>query len=136
MRLKNSDGAVIRGALPVLTGLLLKRMKERKLSEAAAICRFADERHMWALLAGFALESGDLNVMEECYKATGHFDKIAQIGLVRSRDNANTKAAEIKVLGNDQSAAETIVKRGELLDSLMVSNCCPSEIIRMSIYQK
>ena len=125
MRLKNSDGAVIRGALPVLTALLLKRIKERKLSEAAAICRFVNERHMWALLAGFALESGDLNVMEECYKATGHFDKIEQIGVVRNRDHANTKAAEIKVLGNDQNAAEAIVKRGELLDSLMVSKLRP-----------
>ena len=118
--MKNSDGTVIRGALPVFANLLLKRIKERKLHEAASICRFSNERHLWAVLGGYCLGNSDLAILEECYKATGYFDKIDQINAVRSQENQSTKLAEIKVLGNDREAGDAIIKRGDTLDSLKV----------------
>jgi len=121
VRLKNSDGSIIRGALPVFANLVLKRIGQRKLREAASICRFSNERHLWAVLGGHCLETSDLSILEECYKATGYFDKIDQIERARTQENKNTKLAEVKILGNDLEAVDAIVKRGETLDSLKVN---------------
>ena len=120
VRLKNSEGSIIRGSLPVFGNLLLKRIKERKLQEAASICRFSNEKHLWAVLGGYCLENGDLAILEECYKATGYFDKLAQIEIIKQSENKNTKNAEIKALGNDKEAQDHIIKRGETLESLKV----------------
>ena len=96
-------------------------MKERKLREAASVCRFSANKTLWAVLGGFCLESGDLNILEECYKATGHFDKLDQIANLRNLENKNTKNAEVKMLSNDKEAVDSVIKRGELLESLKVS---------------
>ena len=72
-------------------------------------------------LGGYCLETSDLNILEECYKATGHFDKIDQINSIRADENKNTKLAEIKILGNDKIGGDTIIKQGDILSSLKVS---------------
>ena len=104
----------------MFASLLLKRIKERKLREAASVCRFSANKTLWAVLAGFCLESGDLNILEDCYKATGHFDKLDQIDTLKNLENKNTKNAEVKMLANDKDAVDNVIKRGELLDSLKV----------------
>ena len=55
MFLKNSSGSFVRGAVPVFANLVLKRILERKLIEAASVCRFANKSHLWAVLGRFTI---------------------------------------------------------------------------------
>lgn len=53
--LRNHDGSVIRGSLNPLATLLIKAVKDRKLTEGLSICRFAADKSLWMVLNLFLI---------------------------------------------------------------------------------
>ena len=120
MSFKNSEGSTVRTTIPVYAQLLLERIKQKKLHEAVSICRLTNQKYLWAVLGGYCLESGELNVMQECFSALGHVDKLEQINKIQNMDNKTSQITEIKLLGNDKDASKGLLKQASIFETIKV----------------
>ena len=120
MSFKNSEGSTVRTTIPVYAQLLLERIKQKKLQEAVSICRLTNQKYLWAVLGGYCLESGELNVMQECFSALGHVDKLEQINKIQNMDNKTSQITEIKLLGNDKDASRGLLKQASIFETIKV----------------
>ena len=120
MSFKNSEGSTVRTTIPVYAQLLLERIKQKKLQEAVSICRLTNQKYLWAVLGGYCLESGELNVMQECFSALGHVDKLEQINKIQNMDNKTSQITEIKLLGNDKDASKGLLKQASIFETIKV----------------
>ena len=118
---KNSEGSTVRTTIPIYAQLLLERIKQKKLQEAVSICRLTNQKYLWAVLGGYCLESGELNVMQECFSALGHVDKLEQINRIQNMDNKTSQITEIKLLGNDKDASKGLLKQASIFETIKVS---------------
>jgi len=120
MSFKNSEGSTVRTTIPVYAQLLLERIKQKKLQEAVSICRLTNQKYLWAVLGGYCLESGELNVMQECFSALGHVDKLEQINKIQNMDNKTSQITEIKLLGNDKDASRGLLKQASIFETIKI----------------
>ncbi|CAG5105714.1 Oidioi.mRNA.OKI2018_I69.chr1.g2388.t1.cds [Oikopleura dioica] len=133
--LRNHDGSVIRGSLNPLATLLIKAVKDRKLSEGLSICRFAADKSLWMTLSGFALEHNQTEVLAECYKALGKVDRVRQINRANETSDKTLQVIELKALGNEPETMDVLAKRSELTDTLplLFAKCAWKEALDLAI---
>ena len=102
--------------------LLLERIQSKHLKEAVAICRLAPlESYLWAVLGGYCLETGELDIMHECFGALGHVDKLEQIERIKSVTNKAHQAAELRLLAADSDAAKVVQKNQPTLEQIKMA---------------
>ena len=92
------------------------------MKEAVAICRLAPlESYLWAVLGGYCLETGELDIMHECFGALGHVDKLEQIERIKSVTNKAHQAAELRLLAADSDAAKVVQKNQPTLEQIKMA---------------
>ena len=122
IQVKNSSGARVRAHIPVYAQLLLERIQSRHLNEAVAICRMTtSEPYLWAVLAGYCLEAGELELLHQCCGALGHVDKLEQIERIKQINNKQQQAAEMRLLAADRDAAKMVQKSQPVLEQIRMA---------------
>ena len=100
----------------------MERIQSRHLNEAVAICRMTtSEPYLWAVLAGYCLEAGELELLHQCCGALGHVDKLEQIERIKQINNKQQQAAEMRLLAADRDAAKMVQKSQPVLEQIRMA---------------
>ena len=80
---RRQDGATLTTALSMTPLILYASIKENKWDNALRICRITESPHLWAALAGLALQHQKLDIVEISLSSIQLVDKLEQIKRIR-----------------------------------------------------
>ena len=120
--MRTSDGSVIHSVIPPYATVLLAYITNNKFEEALKLCRFVKETHLWAVLAGAAIQNKDLDTAGIAYAALNEVDKVEYIEYIKQSPNKDVRNAETALLCGNTQDAESILLQSNLIFRAVMLN--------------
>ncbi|KAI8586701.1 WD40-repeat-containing domain protein [Geranomyces variabilis] len=107
---RRADGALVTvSKITSLPALLQEHSRKKQWEEAIRLCRYVNQKELWACLAAMAIHGQDLNTAEVAYAAIDEVAKVRYIVHIRSLQSAPARMAELALLRRRPAEAENIL---------------------------
>mmetsp|Transcript_310 Transcript_310/g.731 ORF Transcript_310/g.731 Transcript_310/m.731 type:complete len:819 (+) Transcript_310:456-2912(+) len=107
---RTQNGSLVTSSVSRYPSLLHKLvLDERKWEDAIRLCRFVNQKFLWAILAGMALKMTHLDTAEIALAATEHVAKLNFILYLKEIESEKVRMAELALFRRDIAAAEQIL---------------------------
>jgi intraflagellar transport protein 80 len=116
--LRRSDGAVISTSISPFPAVLHNQERPSaggSLEGAVRLCRFVKDSALWAVLAGMAAESKDLNTAEIAYAAISEVHKVQHLQFVKGMSSMERRNAEMALFCKQPRQAETVYLQANMI---------------------
>eukprot|EP01083_Nonionella_stella_P009411 27144_1 len=112
---RRTDGAQVEMTVSASARKLYEFIGMSRWREALKLCRFLDEKLIWSILTGMALQFNELEVAEEGLAALEEVDKLLFIQSVRQLPLPEARTAEMTLYRQQPREAEQILLQAGLI---------------------
>jgi len=107
---RKQDGSIVSSSVSRYPALLHQLVVEqRKWEDAIRLCRFVNQKFLWAILAGMAIKLTHLDTAEIALAATEHVAKLNYILYIKDIPSEKARMAELALYKRDTKNAEQIL---------------------------
>ncbi|GBG24836.1 Intraflagellar transport protein 80-like [Hondaea fermentalgiana] len=107
---RTQNGSLVTSSVSRYPSLLHKLVaEERKWEDAIRLCRFVNQKFLWAILAGMAIKMTHLDTAEIALAATEHVAKLNFILYLKEVESEKVRMAELALYRRDLASAEQIL---------------------------
>mmetsp|Transcript_10313 Transcript_10313/g.18966 ORF Transcript_10313/g.18966 Transcript_10313/m.18966 type:complete len:783 (+) Transcript_10313:217-2565(+) len=107
--IREQTGALVASGVSHYPALLHELINQRKWEDAIRLCRFVDQRYLWAVLAGKALDKCHLDSAEIGLASLQNVAKLNYILYIKDLSNEKARVAELALYKRDMKAAESVL---------------------------
>ncbi|KAL0124329.1 hypothetical protein PUN28_006277 [Cardiocondyla obscurior] len=119
---RRGDGAIVASSFYNFFTNFHEHISNKRLKEALALCRIAQNEILWTCMAVIATDNKELHAAEEAYAAICRFDKVDFIKYIKNLPTATEKNAQMALLAGDVSMAEGILLQNNLIKEAIQIN--------------
>lgn len=112
---RRSDGALIVVPVPQFASLLYQLVGQAHWTKAAKLCRFAQDKALWAALAAMAIEGRALTTAEQALAALEEVDKLQYIAAVKEIPTQEGRDAALALFRRRPEEAEQMLLQAGLV---------------------
>lgn len=120
--MRTSDGSLIHSVIPPYSTVLHAYIGSNSWDDALKLCRFVKEPYLWAVLAGAAIYSRNLECASYAYAALDEVDKVEYIEYIKQSPNKDIRNAETALLCGNLQDAESILVQANLVFRAVMLN--------------
>eukprot|EP01063_Lacrimia_lanifica_P000259 TRINITY_DN10127_c0_g2_i1.p1 TRINITY_DN10127_c0_g2~~TRINITY_DN10127_c0_g2_i1.p1 ORF type:complete len:778 (+),score=341.25 TRINITY_DN10127_c0_g2_i1:60-2393(+) len=111
---RGTDGAVLTFTVSPYPSLIFNNITNNNWEAATRLCRVVKEPFMWSVLAGLAVQRGELKTAEIAYAALEEIDKLQYMRYIQEIPVPERRAAELALFQRRIDEAEQILLQAGL----------------------
>jgi intraflagellar transport protein 80 len=112
--IRRADGALVTISIPPYTLLLYEFAEKPDWENCLRLCRFANDRSLWACLGGMAVDFNELSTAEVCFASLGMVDRLQFINHIKHIPSQEGRNSEMYLFKGMVKEAESVLLQAGL----------------------
>ncbi|KAH9286684.1 Intraflagellar transport protein 80 -like protein [Echinococcus granulosus] len=120
--IRRPEGTIVASSISPYPALLYALTSKNKWTQGTQLCRNAKDPLLWACLAGLAMATRRLDLVEDAYAALNKADKVEHIKSIREMASKEAQSAQTLLLaGQPKEAERTLLQAGLQFSAVMLN---------------